>query len=121
MTFIPESHLEKVRSALFEAGAGVIGNYDQCGFTVAGNGSFRAGDNANPFAGEIGKTHFENEIRLETILFSHLKDKVLLKHSLLFILMKRLPMIFTLLIMRMLRPDWVAPENSISQSLNLIF
>ena len=69
VTFIPESHLEKVRSALFEAGAGVIGNYDQCGFTVAGKGSFRAGDNANPFAGETGKTHFENEIRLETSSF----------------------------------------------------
>jgi hypothetical protein len=77
VTFIPESHLEKVRSALFEAGAGVIGNYDQCGFTVAGRGSFRAGDNANPFAGETGKTHFENEIRLETILFSHAKPVVI--------------------------------------------
>ncbi len=77
VTFIPESHLEKVRSALFEAGAGIIGNYDQCGFTVAGKGSFRAGDSANPFAGEIGKTHFENEIRLETILFSHAKKGVI--------------------------------------------
>ena len=75
VTFIPESHLEKVRNALFEAGAGVIGNYDQCGFTVAGKGSFRAGENANPFAGETGKIHFENEIRLETVLFSHLKAR----------------------------------------------
>jgi dinuclear metal center YbgI/SA1388 family protein len=77
VTFIPESHLEKVRSALFEAGAGVIGNYDQCGFTVAGKGSFRAGVSTNPFAGEIGKTHFENEIRLETVLFSHAKQDVI--------------------------------------------
>ena len=77
VTFIPESHLEKVRTALFEAGAGVIGNYDQCGFTVAGKGSFRAGDKANPFVGEPRKIHFENEIRLETVLFSHLKAKVI--------------------------------------------
>jgi hypothetical protein len=77
VTFIPEAHLEKVRSALFEAGAGVIGNYDQCGFTLEGKGSFRAGVNANPFAGEIGKAHFENEIRLETILFSHAKRSVI--------------------------------------------
>ena len=77
VTFIPESHLEKVRSALFEAGAGVIGNYDQCGFTVDGKGSFRAGENANPFVGEKGKIHFENEIRLETVLFSHLKANVI--------------------------------------------
>ena len=77
VTFIPESHLEKVRNALFDAGAGVIGNYDQCGFTVAGTGSFRAGENANPFAGETGKIHFENEIRFETVLFSHLKADVI--------------------------------------------
>jgi dinuclear metal center YbgI/SA1388 family protein len=77
VTFIPESHLEKVRSALFEAGAGVIGNYDQCGFTVAGEGSFRAGDKANPFVGTKGKIHFENEIRMETVLFSHRKTNVI--------------------------------------------
>jgi len=77
VTFIPESHLEKVRSALFEAGAGVIGNYDHCGFTVAGQGSFSAGENANPYVGEIGKIHFEDEIRLEMALFSHLKRDVI--------------------------------------------
>ena len=77
VTFIPESHLEKVRAAIFEAGAGVIGNYDQCGFTVEGKGSFRGGDNSNPFTGEKGKIHFENEIRLETILHSHLKATVI--------------------------------------------
>jgi dinuclear metal center YbgI/SA1388 family protein len=77
VTFIPEAHLEKVRNALFEAGAGVIGDYDQCGFIVAGKGSFRAGENANPFVGEIGTIHSENEIRLETVLFSHLKANVI--------------------------------------------
>jgi dinuclear metal center YbgI/SA1388 family protein len=76
VTFVPETHLEKVRSALFDAGAGVIGNYDQCGFTVGGKGSFRAGDDSNPFVGETGKIHFENEIRLETVLYSHLKANV---------------------------------------------
>ena len=77
VTFIPESYIEKVRSALFEAGAGVIGNYDQCGFTVEGRGSFRAGDNANPIVGETGSTHYENEIRLETVLYSHTKSSVI--------------------------------------------
>lgn len=76
VTYIPESHLETVRNALFEAGAGVIGNYDQCGFTVSGTGSFRGNDKSKPFRGEKGKIHFENEIRFETILFSHLKDNV---------------------------------------------
>ena len=41
VTYIPESHLDKVRDALFEAGAGVIGNYDQCGFSVSGNRKFQ--------------------------------------------------------------------------------
>ena len=77
VTYIPESHFEKVRDKIFEAGAGVIGNYDKCGFSVPGTGSFRGNEDANPFTGETGKLHFENEIRFETILFSHLKDKVI--------------------------------------------
>jgi dinuclear metal center YbgI/SA1388 family protein len=77
VTYIPEKHLDKVRAALFEAGAGVIGNYDNCGYAGSGTGSFRANESARPFAGEKGNIHFENEIRFETILFSHLKEKVI--------------------------------------------
>ena len=77
VTFIPESHLEKMRDALFEAGAGTIGNYDQCGFTTSGTGSFRGDENSNPYVGETGKIHFEKEIRFETVLFSHLKEKII--------------------------------------------
>jgi dinuclear metal center YbgI/SA1388 family protein len=76
ITYIPESHLDIVRNALFEAGAGVIGNYDKCGFVTPGTGSFRANEKAKPFRGEKGKIHFEKEIRFETILYSCLKDKV---------------------------------------------
>jgi dinuclear metal center YbgI/SA1388 family protein len=77
VTFVPESHLEKVREALFDAGAGVIGKYDRCGFTVTGTGSFRAGEDTNPYVGGKGSIHFEPEVRLETILFAHLKDNVI--------------------------------------------
>jgi dinuclear metal center YbgI/SA1388 family protein len=77
VTYIPESHIEAVKKKLFESGAGVIGNYDQCGFTTSGTGSFRANEMAKPFTGEKGKIHFEKEIRFETILFSHLKEKVI--------------------------------------------
>lgn len=77
VTYIPEAYFEKVRNRLFEAGAGVIGNYDKCGFSVQGTGSFRGNEDATPFIGEKSKLHFENEIRFETILFSHLKDKVI--------------------------------------------
>jgi dinuclear metal center YbgI/SA1388 family protein len=77
VTFVPEAHIEKVREALFNAGAGVIGKYDRCSFVSSGTGSFRAGEGANPFTGEKGKDHFEEEVRLEIILFSYMRDKVI--------------------------------------------
>jgi dinuclear metal center YbgI/SA1388 family protein len=76
VTYIPESHIDKVRNAIFDAGAGVIGNYDECGFSANGTGSFRGNEGTSPFVGEPGKIHFEKEIRFETVLFSHLKEKV---------------------------------------------
>lgn len=76
VTFIPESHADKVRDAVFDAGAGVIGNYDCCGFMMAGTGSFRGNEHTDPFVGEKGKLHFENEVRFETVLFSHMKERV---------------------------------------------
>jgi dinuclear metal center YbgI/SA1388 family protein len=77
VVFCPLSHAGKVRDAIFGAGAGVIGNYDRCSFNAEGSGSFRAGDNTNPFAGEKGKEHFEEEVRIETILPFYLKGKVI--------------------------------------------
>jgi len=67
VTFCPVEHAEKVRNALFDAGAGHIGNYDNCSYNITGEGSFRALENANPFVGEISKLHFEKEIRIETV------------------------------------------------------
>ena len=77
VTYIPEDHIDKVSEAVFEAGAGVIGNYDKCSFSSNGFGSFRGGENSNPFVGEKGKIHLEKEIRFETILLSHLKENVI--------------------------------------------
>lgn len=77
VTFVPEDHLGRVREAIFSAGAGVIGNYDLCGFTAGGTGSFRGGENTSPFTGEKGILHFEKELRFETIFYSHLKDRVI--------------------------------------------
>jgi len=67
VTFCPDDHAAAVRDALFHAGAGHIGNYDNCSFNATGTGSFRALNNANPFVGEINELHFENEVRIETI------------------------------------------------------
>ncbi|MBI3520439.1 MAG: Nif3-like dinuclear metal center hexameric protein [Bacteroidetes bacterium] len=67
VTFVPASHLEKVREALFNSGAGNIGNYDSCSFVLEGTGSFRGNESSNPFVGEKGKLSLEKESRLELI------------------------------------------------------
>lgn len=68
VTFVPYSHADLVRNALFNAGAGNIGEYDSCSYNVNGHGTFRAGNKANPFCGEIGEFHTENEMRIEVVL-----------------------------------------------------
>ncbi len=68
VTFIPSDHAEKLRSALFSAGAGEIGNYGSCSFNSEGKGSFMAKEGASPFVGEIGRIHYEDEIKIETIV-----------------------------------------------------
>ncbi len=68
VTFVPQSHTEYVRNALFNAGAGNIGNYDSCSFNLSGEGTFRAKEGTNPFVGEVNELHFEKESRIEVIL-----------------------------------------------------
>ena len=68
ITFIPESHAEVVRAAMFEAGAGQIGLYDACSFNVKGSGTFRAGAGASPFVGQMHQVHNEAEIKVEMIV-----------------------------------------------------
>jgi len=76
VTFVPPAYLEKIRTAVFSAGAGNIGNYDQCGFTTPGKGSFRGNDKSHPFTGEHGKPHEEPEVRFETIFPAWLEKQV---------------------------------------------
>jgi len=73
-TYCPDDQVEKVRSALFEAGAGHIGNYDSCSYNLEGYGTFRAGDHTEPYVGEKGKLHTEKEVRIEVIFPDHLQD-----------------------------------------------
>jgi len=77
VTFVPKDHAEKVRLAIFDAGAGHIGNYDSCSYNVDGFGTFRGNDSTNPFVGEKGKIHQEPEVRLETIMPKSIQGKVL--------------------------------------------
>lgn len=76
ITFIPHTHLETVRSALFAAGAGHIGEYDQCSFSQEGSGSFRGSENSKPTVGKAEKLHHEPESKLEVILPTYLKSPV---------------------------------------------
>jgi len=78
VTFCPADHAEKVREAIFDAGAGHIGNYDSCSFNAPGTGSFRGSEDTNPFVGEKMKLHYENEIRIETI-YPVYKEQSILK------------------------------------------
>lgn len=75
-TYVPVAHLEAVKTALFNAGAGHIGAYDHCSFSHAGTGTFRGSMDSNPMVGQPGIDHSEAEIKLEMILPNQLKNKV---------------------------------------------
>ncbi|MXV49806.1 Nif3-like dinuclear metal center hexameric protein [Pedobacter sp. HMF7647] len=78
ITFCPVDQAEKVRQALFNGGAGQIGNYSECSFNANGTGTFTAGEGANPFVGERFAQHHENEIRIETIFAANQQRQVLI-------------------------------------------
>src|SRR5688572_9859123 len=68
ISYVPHAQLDQVRDAIFEAGAGTIGNYRECSFSVGGTGTYKGNDNTNPFAGVSGVRHEEPETRFEVIL-----------------------------------------------------
>ncbi|MCL2596710.1 MAG: Nif3-like dinuclear metal center hexameric protein [Paludibacter sp.] len=76
VSFVPEKFAQNVRNALFEAGAGTIGNYDLCSYNSTGYGTFRAGENTNAFVGAKGELHAENETRIEIVFPFYLKNKI---------------------------------------------
>ncbi len=65
--FVPVDKAEKVRNAIFKAGGGQIGNYSECSFNAEGIGTFKANESTNPYVGEIGNQHKENEVKIEVI------------------------------------------------------
>ncbi len=68
VTFAPVDHADAVRQAMFDAGGGRIGDYDECSFNHGGEGTFRAGEGANPFVGKHGQRHAEAETRIEMVV-----------------------------------------------------
>ncbi len=78
VTYIPLSYADDVRNALFDAGAGNIGNYSETSFNAEGTGTFKGNQDTNPHVGEPGKRHLENEVRIETIYPAVLESKILM-------------------------------------------
>ena len=76
-TFVPLNASEKVRSAIFDAGGGHIGNYSECSFNTEGEGTFKADEGTNPYVGKIGEQHHEMEIKTEIIFPSFLEKKII--------------------------------------------
>ena len=77
VVFVPRLHAYSLREALFEAGAGQIGDYDSCSFNVEGLGTFRPNEHAKPFVGELNQFHTEPEVRVELILPDFIRSQVL--------------------------------------------
>ncbi len=77
VTFIPFDHAANVQQAIFKVGAGHIGNYDSCAYSIPGKGSFRGDEKTKPFVGEPGEIHYENEIRFETVFPAHIQGQVI--------------------------------------------
>ena len=76
-TFVPVDHAERLRNALFAAGAGVIGKYSECSFTVEGRGSFKANEGTDPFVGKQGERHYENEVKVEVVYPVYLESRLI--------------------------------------------
>jgi len=77
ITFCPVDKADEVRSALFNAGAGHIGNYDECSFNSEGTGTFRGGEGTNPFVGKAGERHHEKELKIETIYPAYKESEII--------------------------------------------
>ncbi len=79
VVFVPAGHEDSILEALTDAGAGQIGLYSHCSFQVHGTGTFKPGDNTNPFIGSRGNLEKVEETRLETILPATRRNRVIEK------------------------------------------
>jgi putative NIF3 family GTP cyclohydrolase 1 type 2 len=73
VVFVPQSHIKAVRDAIFNIGAGTIGDYKECYFQVSGQGGFTVPLDGKPFCGQPGEPHQTEEVRVEVIIPTKLK------------------------------------------------
>lgn len=76
ITFAPLDKAKEVRQAIFDAGAGHIGNYSECSFNSKGTGTFKAEKGSDPYIGEIGKRHEEEETKIEVVYPAYLELQI---------------------------------------------
>jgi len=76
VVFVPPEALDLVRDALFDAGAGRIGDYERCSWYTQGTGTFHAGEGTDPAVGERGSEERVPELRLETVFAAELHEQV---------------------------------------------
>lgn len=77
--YVPESRYERLRQAIGDAGAGAIGNYSHCTFSLRGEGTFLPEDGTHPFIGHAGEMAHAEERKVETIVPEHLLKSVIQK------------------------------------------
>lgn len=77
ITFAPHNYADLIQKALCNAGAGTIGNYDNCTFNTQGIGTFRALEHAQPFVGSRGSIHYENETKIEVLCQNYIVNTVI--------------------------------------------
>ncbi len=76
-TYVPETHVEVVKKAMFSKGAGHIGNYSDCCFTFKGEGQFKPLEDSSAFIGEINKIEKVSEVKIELVVKdAYIKDVI---------------------------------------------
>lgn len=76
-TYVPNTDLAKIRSKLFKAGAGNIGNYNNCSFTIKGEGSYKGNENSDPVIGKKGELIYKEETCISVTFNSYLEGTIL--------------------------------------------
>ncbi|MDF9616446.1 NGG1p interacting factor NIF3 [Pseudomonas entomophila] len=81
--FVPDSHVEVVKAAVFAAGGGRIGDYDHCAWQTLGQGQFRPLHGSQPYLGQAGQVEVVEEWKVELVVADELIAQVIaaLKHS----------------------------------------
>ena len=76
-TYVPKANAEALRTALFNAGAGSLGNYESCSFNIEGEGTYKGNEDSNPVIGTKGQMHKEKETAISITYKKHLESQVL--------------------------------------------